>query len=213
MAFPGSSGSITARHIPDFIANTRLFRVEFDRTAIRFVCIGGPRTYGIPGLIESWTRSGNEHNRNKPLNRGTDRSGENFNAEVEAKVLFAARRVGPFDDDRLDRCFEQLLVHYVGSGNHHREWSSVLLDQDRLLGAVLGAVGRVLPYVFPAKSSFAQSAVCCLPPPIDDSELVAFAQQDGPDLLEDSVATPPLEPTMDIVSPIGLSNMDERGPC
>jgi hypothetical protein len=89
MASPGSSGSITARRIPDFLPNNRLFRVEFDRTAIRFVCIGGPRTYGIPGLIESWTRSGNEHNRSKPLDRGTDRSGENFNAEIADIVLSA----------------------------------------------------------------------------------------------------------------------------
>jgi len=116
---------------------------------------------------------------------------------VETKVLLATLRVGSFDHDRLDRCFEQLLVHDVGSGDHHREWSSISLHQDRLLGAVLGAVGGVFPHVFPAESSFAEPTIGCLPAPIHDSELVAFGQQDRPDLFEDAVAAPPLEPTMD----------------
>ena len=56
----------------------------------------------------------------------------------------------PFSgSDRLDCCLEQFLVHYVGSGDYCRKWSAVLLDQDRLLGAVLGAVGGVLSLRFP----------------------------------------------------------------
>ena len=116
---------------------------------------------------------------------------------VEAQVLLELLGVGAFDHDRLDRCLEQFLIHDVGSGDHHREWSPVPLDQDGLLGAVLGAVGGVFPHVLPAESSFAQSTVCCLPAPIYSSELSAFLQQDGPNLLEDPVAAPPLEPAMD----------------
>ena len=57
---------------------------------------------------------------------------------VEAQVLLKLLGVGTFDHDCLDCCLEQFLIHYVGSGDHHREWSPVALDQDRLLGAVLG---------------------------------------------------------------------------
>src|SRR5271167_3129884 len=116
---------------------------------------------------------------------------------VEAQVLLKLLGVGSFDHDCLDRRLEQFLIHYVSSGDHHREWSPFTLDQDRLLGAVLGAVGGVFPHVLSAESSFAQSTVCCLPAPIYSSELAAFLQQDGPNLLEDSVAAPPLEPAMD----------------
>src|ERR1700675_588229 len=113
---------------------------------------------------------------------------------VEAQVLHELLGVGAFDHDCLDRCLEQFLIYYVGSGDHHRERSAITLDQDRLLGAVLGAVGGVFPHVLSAESSFAQSAVCCLPAPMYSSKLSAFFQQDGPDLLEDPVATPSLEP-------------------
>ncbi len=89
MASSGSAGSITARRIPDFLPNNRLFRVEFDHTAIRFVCFGGPRKFGIPGLIESWASSGNELDLSKLLDQGTDRSGENFNVETADIVLSA----------------------------------------------------------------------------------------------------------------------------
>src|SRR5271154_2272769 len=116
---------------------------------------------------------------------------------VEAQVLLELLGVGAFDHDCLDRCLEQFLIHYVGSGDHHREWSPITLDQDRLLGPVLGAVGGVFSHVLSAESSLAQSTVCCLPAPIYSSELAAFLQQDGPDPLEDPVATPPLEPAMD----------------
>ena len=82
MASTVSAGSITARRIPDLGPNNRLFRVEFDHTVIRYVCIGGPRKFGIPGLIESWASSGNEYDLSKLLDRGIDRSGENFNVET-----------------------------------------------------------------------------------------------------------------------------------
>ena len=89
MASPESSGSITARRIPTLVPQNRLFRLEFDHTVIRFVCIGGPRLYGIPGLIESWTRSENELNPSKLLDLGTDRSGENFYVEI-ADIISSA---------------------------------------------------------------------------------------------------------------------------
>ncbi len=82
MASPESSGSITARRTPDFLKNNRLFRVEFDCTMIRFVCIGGPRKYGLPGLIESRMRSEGDHIRSKLLDLDTDRSSENFVVEI-----------------------------------------------------------------------------------------------------------------------------------
>jgi hypothetical protein len=116
---------------------------------------------------------------------------------VQTKVLLATLRVGTFDYDRLDRGLEQLLVHDIGSGDHYAKWSSIPLDQDRLLGSVLGAIRGVFPHVFPAESRFAQATICRLPASIDASELVAFRQQDGPNLLEDAVAAPPLEPAMD----------------
>ncbi len=116
---------------------------------------------------------------------------------VEAQVLLKLLGVRTFDHDCLDRCLEQFLIHDIGSGDHHREWSPVALDQDGLLGTVLGAVCGVFPHVLPAESSFAQSTVCCLPAPIYSSELSAFLQQYGPNLLEDPVAAPPLEPAMD----------------
>src|SRR5271166_4965239 len=62
---------------------------------------------------------------------------------VEAQVLLELLGVGAFYHDCLDRRLEQFLINYVGSGDHHRKWSPITLDQDRLLGAVLGAVGGV----------------------------------------------------------------------
>jgi len=55
----------------------------------------------------------------------------------------------------------------------------------------------VFSHVLSAEASFAQSTVCCLPAPIYSSELAAFLEQDGPNPLEDPVATPSLEPAMD----------------
>ena len=59
---------------------------------------------------------------------------------VEAQILLKLLGVGAFDDDCLDRCLEQFLIHYVGSGDHHPEWPPITLDQYRLLGAVLGVL-------------------------------------------------------------------------
>ena len=75
---------------------------------------------------------------------------------VEAQVLLKLLGVGAFDHDCLDRGLEQFLIYYVGSSDHYREWSPVTLDQDRLLGAVLAAVGGVFPYVLAAESSFVE---------------------------------------------------------
>ena len=78
---------------------------------------------------------------------------------------------GAFNDDGFNRCFEQLLVDYVGPGDYYREWSPVALCQDRLLGAVIGAVGGVFPHFFHTESRFAQLTICCLPAPVDRFEL------------------------------------------
>ena len=115
---------------------------------------------------------------------------------VETEVLLKPFRVGAFDDDRLDRRIEQFLIDDIGSGDDDPKWSPVTLDQERLLGAVLGAVSGVFPHIFSTKSSFAQSTICGLPSPVDRSELFAFFEQDGPDSLEDAVTAPPLEPAM-----------------
>ena len=90
---------------------------------------------------------------------------------VGAKVLLATPRVGAFNDDGFNRCFEQLLVDYVGPGDYYRERSQVALRQDRLLGAVIGAVGGVFPHFFHTESRFAQLTICCLPAPVDRFEL------------------------------------------
>jgi hypothetical protein len=54
-----------------------------------------------------------------------------------------------------------------------------------------------LPTFFPPEPGLAQSPVGRLPLPIDRPEVVAFLDQHGPDLLEDAVSAPPLEPAVD----------------
>ena len=120
---------------------------------------------------------------------------------VETEVLLKLLRVWAFDNDRLNRRLEQFLIDDIGSGDYDPKWSPVTLYQERLLGAVLGAVSGVFPHIFSTKSSFAQSTICGLPSPVDCSELFAFLEQDGPDSLEDAVAAPPLEPAMNRVIP------------
>src|SRR5580693_8426509 len=44
---------------------------------------------------------------------------------VEAQVLLKLLGVRAFDHDCLDRCLQQFLIHDIGSGDHHREWSPV----------------------------------------------------------------------------------------
>jgi len=54
-----------------------------------------------------------------------------------------------------------------------------------------------LPVFFPPEPGLAQHPVGRLPLPIDRPEVAALLDQHGPDLLEDPVAAPPLEPAMD----------------
>jgi hypothetical protein len=53
-----------------------------------------------------------------------------------------------------------------------------------------------LPTFFPPEPGLPQHPVGRLPLPLDGSEFVAFLDQHGPDLLEDTVAAPPLEPAV-----------------
>jgi hypothetical protein len=54
-----------------------------------------------------------------------------------------------------------------------------------------------LPVFFPPEPGLAQHRVGRLPLPVHGPELVTFLDQHGPDLLEDAVLTPPLEPAVD----------------
>jgi hypothetical protein len=53
-----------------------------------------------------------------------------------------------------------------------------------------------LPVFFPPEPGLAQHPVGRLPLPVDRPEVVALLDQHGPDLREDPVAAPPLEPAM-----------------
>jgi hypothetical protein len=52
------------------------------------------------------------------------------------------------------------------------------------------------PVFFPPEPGLAQPPVGRLPFPLDLAQLVALLDQQGPDLLEDAVAAPPLEPAV-----------------
>ena len=53
------------------------------------------------------------------------------------------------------------------------------------------------PAFSPPEAGLAQHPVGRLPLPLDRPQLVAFLDQDGPDLLEDPVLAPALEPAVD----------------
>src|SRR4051794_29735512 len=62
------------------------------------------------------------------------------------------------------------------------------------------------PVFFPPEPGLAQHPVGALPLPVHRPDLVALLDQDGPHLLEDAVAAPPLEPAMDravVAEPLG----------
>jgi hypothetical protein len=53
------------------------------------------------------------------------------------------------------------------------------------------------PTFFPPEPGLTQSTVRRLPAPIHGTQFVAFLDQNGPNPLKDTVAAPPLKPTMD----------------
>lgn len=62
------------------------------------------------------------------------------------------------------------------------------------------------PVFFPPEPGLAQPPVGRLPPPLHLAQLVALLDQQGPDLLEDAVAAPPLEPAVHravVAEPLG----------
>ena len=54
-----------------------------------------------------------------------------------------------------------------------------------------------MPVFFPPEPGLAQHRVGRLPLPLHAADLVAFLDQDRPDLLEDPALDPPLEPVVD----------------
>src|SRR5512143_2556564 len=115
---------------------------------------------------------------------------------VPAQVLLDLPRVGPLDDDRLHRRLQELHVGHIGPGADHPERAAVALDQQALLGARLAPVGGGLARLFPPEPGLAQHPVGRLPLPVHRPELVARLDQHCPDLLEDPVPAPPLEPAV-----------------
>src|SRR5207302_9628420 len=72
---------------------------------------------------------------------------------VQAQVLwFLFSRLGPLDDDRVDRRLQEFLLHDVGSSSDDSQRAAVAVGQEVLLGPFLAAVGGVLARLFPPRT-------------------------------------------------------------
>ena len=117
---------------------------------------------------------------------------------IQAQVLrLLFSRLGPVDDDRVDRRLQELLLHDVGPGGHDAQRAAVAVGQEVLLGPFLAAVGGVLAHLFPPNRALPSiaSADChshCTPPSSSHSAArTAQIRSMNP------ACGPPLEPVVD----------------
>jgi hypothetical protein len=76
---------------------------------------------------------------------------------------------------------ERARVVDVRTGYYRAERPAILLDQDALLGAHLGSVSGIGASCAALEAAFAHHPVRCLPLPAHTSELLALADEVGPD--------------------------------
>jgi hypothetical protein len=84
--------------------------------------------------------------------------------------------VRPVDDDRFDRRFEQLHVVHIRARNHDAQRPSRALDDQALLRARLGSIGRIGTSVVSSEAALVHEAVGRLPAPVDGAERLALGQ-------------------------------------
>jgi hypothetical protein len=92
-------------------------------------------------------------------------------------------RLGTLDHRRIQRGSEQLVVAQVRSRHHHRERSSVGLDQQGALHACLAPIGGVGAYEA-SKTRFANSPIGRLPLPSNALKLLPLLEEGSPDEIQ-----------------------------